>query len=254
MAYGHCRGHTPAVVVDTRARAGCNGAVVAVSVWWARVEDGGDPAAALLRAAVADHAGCASDDVVNGRLCPHCGSTAHGRPVVLTPRTSTWRVSLSRAPGLVAVAVAEGGDTAMELGVDVEEVARTAFAGFPCVTLHPLERDGAPAERGLIWTRKEAVLKAAGVGLRTDPRSIQVSHPSQPPALEIGPNVALGQRFWLEDIPVPTRYAATVAVVASSATAPEVIVREVAPGAWAGAASDGEGRRDRRRSARRQQQ
>ena len=220
--------------------------VVMVTVWWARADDIGDRARELLRAAVAEGVGCAPSAVELGRRCPECGSSDHGRPVVLTPSRGRWRVSLSRAPGLVAVAVAEGAD----VGVDVEEVARTAFAGFPAVALHPQERDGSLAERGVIWTRKEAVLKATGVGLRTDPRIIRVSHPNRPPSVEEGASVARGQRIWLHDIPVPTGYAATVAVVSSAATAPEVTVQEVAPGAWAGAASDGRGRRDPRRSVR----
>ena len=155
-------------------------------------------------------------------------------------------ISWCRAPGLVAVAVAGGYD----VGVDVEEVARSAFAGFPAVALHPQDRDGSPAERGLIWTRREAVLKATGVGLRTDPRSIRVSPPGEPPAVRVGPKTAIGQRFWLEDIPVPTRYASTV--VSSAATAPEVIVREATTGASVGAASAGRDPRDPHRSARSQ--
>ncbi len=221
--------------------------MVVVSVWWAQVEDrDGDAATDLLRAALADRAGCQPAAVEVGHLCPACASADHGRPVVLTP-SGRWRVSLSRAAGLVAVVVAEGCEVGVEVGIDVEEVARTGFDGFPAVALHPQERDGTPAERGLVWTRKEAVLKAVGVGLRTAPRSIRVSAADEPAALIEGPKAHRGQRIWLEDIPVPSRYAATLAVVASAA--PEVIVREAAPGAWAGAANDGRGRPGPDRSA-----
>ncbi|MEO7061708.1 MAG: 4'-phosphopantetheinyl transferase superfamily protein [Lapillicoccus sp.] len=219
-----------------------------VAVWWARAQDVGNPAAELLRGAVAARAGCASREVAIGRLCPACGSAEHGRPVVLLPAADRWRVSLSRAPGIVAVAVAESGEVG-DLGIDVEEVARTAFAGFRVVALGPLEADGSPAERGLIWTRKESVLKATGLGLRTDPRGIRVSHPSDPPRMLEGPELAAGQRIWLTDVAVPGAYAATVAVLlAGGAGDPEVTVSEAATGASAGAAIDGRGRRDPGRS------
>lgn len=245
------------MAVDTRAPAGWNDHVVVVSVWWARLEEGGG--AALLQAAVGHRAGCPPSDVVVGRLCPGCASTGHGRPVVLAPSPGRWRVTLSRAPGIVAVGVADGEEVG-EVGLDVEQVARTAFAGFPAVALHPLELDGSPAERALVWTRKEAVLKATGLGLRTDPRAVRVSHPGNAPTLLAGVGIAAGQRVWLTDIGVPAEYAATLAVIASAAgAAPGVDVREVsapaagapvaAPGAWAGAANDGRGRRDPGRSA-----
>ena len=33
------------------------------------------------------------------------------------------------------------------------------------------------------WVRKEAVLKASGVGLDEDPREVEITAPSQPPRL-----------------------------------------------------------------------
>lgn len=234
--------------------------MVVVTVWWARVGEVGDPARDLLRAAVAERAGCESSAVDVARLCPECASADHGRPVVVSPTARPWRVSLSRARGLVAVAVTEGCD----VGIDVEEVARTSFAGFPAVALHPQERDGTPAERGLIWTRKEALLKATGTGLGTDPRSIRVSPPDEPPRVEGGLDAPAGQRISLHTVSVPNRYAATLAVVSGAASTPAVTVRQVgvrqvgvrqvgarkvsvrgaAPGASPGRASDGRGRRE----------
>ena len=48
-----------------------------------------------------------------GRLCPRCGSAAHGRPYAVGV---TARVSLSYATDLVAVAWADG-----PVGIDVED-------------------------------------------------------------------------------------------------------------------------------------
>lgn len=68
------------------------------------------------------------------RLCPRCGSVAHGRPHVRGAH-----LSLSYADGLVLVAVAT-----VPVGVDVEP--------------------GRPD-----WARAEAVLKCTGEGLRGEP-------------------------------------------------------------------------------------
>lgn len=76
------------------------------------------------------------------RLCPHCASTAHGRP-----RTADGvPLSLAYADGVVLVARSQGSP----IGVDVE-------AGGPEL---------------LAWTRVEAVLKAQGTGLRRDPADV----------------------------------------------------------------------------------
>lgn len=87
------------------------------------------------RAAVA---ACLAPEVVT-RLCPHCGSVAHGRPQV-----STGHVSLAYADGLALAATAD-----VPVGVDVER--------------------GDQQE----WTRVEALLKATGDGLRRDPATVE---------------------------------------------------------------------------------
>lgn len=77
------------------------------------------------------------------RLCPVCGSSAHGRPRLVG---SPLAVSLSYAEGLVAIAWGAG-----PIGVDVERAHRPE------------------ASELLEWTRVEALAKAAGTGLRDWP-------------------------------------------------------------------------------------
>lgn len=75
------------------------------------------------------------------RMCPRCGSSAHGRPRLLG---SDLAASLAYADGLALVAWGPG-----PVGIDVEE-------------------DGPPVEGvgdRLAWTRTEALLKATGRGL-----------------------------------------------------------------------------------------
>jgi len=113
--------------------------------------------------------------------CPHCGSLSHGRPLVVSPPhlVDAVHVSLSRAGGLVAVAVSSAGP----VGIDIEEFAAVQRAGFDDVAfsaaermaLLPLRGIAADRARASMWTGKEAVLKLTGEGLRTDPRKVEIT-------------------------------------------------------------------------------
>ena len=99
-------------------------------------------------------------DVETGRLCPECGSHAHGRPWARHGST-TVPVSLSHCRPHLVTAV---GWTA-PIGVDVESVAAVAGRWDPSLVLAPGEVARTPEEQARTWVRKEAVLKAYGVGL-----------------------------------------------------------------------------------------
>ena len=131
--------------------------------------------AVLARLAVADLLGTDPVDVVVGRRCPSCGSTSHG-----VPTTAGAHVSITRAPGLVAVAVS----TAGPVGLDVEPRRERLFPGFDDVALSPDETPPTVEERLRSWARKEALLKACGLGLSIDPRDVVLDGPrvvSAPP-------------------------------------------------------------------------
>ncbi len=182
------------------------------------------PAAAdeLLRDEVARRTGLPLTDVVIGRVCPRCGSREHGRPLVLTP-PGPMHLSVGRARGITVVAVGDTGP----VGIDVEPAGAASFAGFDEVVLHQAERAADARGRTRTWVRKEALLKATGEGLRTDPRTIRVDAGC----------VALtdGATAWLRDIDVSIGdWAVAVAVLCPDA--PLVSVRAAAAAAG-GAAS-----------------
>lgn len=138
-----------------------------VHVWWAfvRPDDPPDEAARLARVVVARVRDVDPADVVITHRCRACGSTAHGAPT-----TAGVHLSITRAPGLVAVAVS----TAGPVGLDVEPRTDRVFDGFDDVALAPQERARARGaeDRLRAWVRKEAVLKACRLGLTVDPRLV----------------------------------------------------------------------------------
>ncbi|ROP60648.1 4'-phosphopantetheinyl transferase superfamily protein [Curtobacterium sp. PhB115] len=122
-----------------------------------------------LVAAVASVTGVETVAVRTGRVCAHCGGTDHGRPWASADGDAVG-VSLSRAPGALALAVGPGA-----VGVDVERVSRVVAAPLDAFTVGELERaHGDSSLLAACWAAKEAVLKRDGRGLRVDPLAVDV--------------------------------------------------------------------------------
>lgn len=125
----------------------------------------------LLRLVLSRAAGVAPEDIL-------IRSERNRRPRVLQPASMrTFGVSLSHTAGMVAVGYHNGKD----IGVDIEEVdPEVENTRLPRSVLSPREYGRwkalpgprRPAEFFRIWTVKEALLKAAGVGLLVDPSAI----------------------------------------------------------------------------------
>ncbi|MCS5718375.1 4'-phosphopantetheinyl transferase superfamily protein [Herbiconiux sp. CPCC 205763] len=133
--------------------------------------------------------------------CAVCGSDAHGRPMLVTADGRAIpgvHLSLSRAGGWVALAATLAGP----MGIDIESLDAVRAAAFDDVAFDARERAAlrmideahGPAAidrmRALAWSAKEAVLKAAGTGLATDPREVHLdlhSAEGQPIVRPAGP-------------------------------------------------------------------
>ena len=118
------------------------------------------------------------------RRCSSCGGTDHGKPGV-----EGVGLSLSRSHGAVMAAAGPAGTS---LGADIEKVPARVFDGFDDFAVAPGELDGtghdsfvsadadgarmrdADGARMRLWVAKEAVLKAAGLGLALDPASLRL--------------------------------------------------------------------------------
>ncbi|GAA1734562.1 hypothetical protein GCM10009710_13970 [Aeromicrobium alkaliterrae] len=107
-----------------------------VEVTWGSADD-----EQLLRRAVATALGIGLEDVVESRICPDCGSSSHGRPVVRRagppPTESAGHVSLSRHEDVAVVAWS----AQAPVGIDVDGAGRRA------------------------WVRREARGKCVGAGI-----------------------------------------------------------------------------------------
>ena len=116
-------------------------------------------AAALLRLVAGRRLGVPARELRIDRSCPDC-DRQHGKPTV---RDATdLHVSVSHSAELVVVAVTG----AAPIGVDVEFMVERDYAGLARSFLGDGEHiDGADSFYRL-WTRKEALVKATGDGLR----------------------------------------------------------------------------------------
>ncbi|WP_285241694.1 4'-phosphopantetheinyl transferase superfamily protein [Pseudarthrobacter sp. MEB009] len=105
------------------------------------------------------------------RSCAGCGSTAHGKPEV-----AGLSLSLSRSHGAV---MAAAGPAGTPVGADIELVPGNLFKGFDDYVASTDERLGlAPQDvpaRLRLWVAKEAVLKAAGLGLAVTPAAVHLA-------------------------------------------------------------------------------
>lgn len=160
----------------------------------------------LLRAVLAEVSGLPASGVVLSARCPVCGGP-HGPVTVHRPDDPARHVSITRSGPLIAVALSGSGP----VGVDVESALAVHRSPVDAVLLAPSDR---AARRGLapaaaehhlaaLWVRKEAVLKAAGVGLRTPPAQLELHHD----------RVRLhGLTIDVADLPVPAGLHAAVAL------------------------------------------
>lgn len=199
-----------------------------VDLWWATVAPGERrPGQQLLERGAAERLGRADVEVV--RTCPGCGSSGHGQPVVTDE--PALGLSLAHAGGLALVAVVQGA----RVGVDLEPLD-TDVEHLADVALGPHDAP-APTSSALLrtWTRKEAVLKAVGVGLAADPSQLAVSAAHDPAELVSWSvvDVADPRPVHLVDLGpahgVPAGAVASLAVTGTS-RGPDVVVRSRSAG------------------------
>lgn len=162
---------------------------------------------AAVRRVLAEYLGVPPRDLVLGRRpCPRCAHPEHGRPRVDWPPTDL-DFNLSRSGAHWALAVVVGRQVGVDLeddrALDVEGASRFVMSASELA--HILSApDGTARMHAFFrcWTRKEAVVKAIGVGIVTDLSEVDVRPAEDGPVLvtHVEPT---GPDTWLvQDLPV----------------------------------------------------
>ena len=127
----------------------------------------------VLRSAAAMAEGCTLDEVRVARTCNRCGGP-HGAPRLVG---STWRVSVTHSGAWIGVALAR-----RPAGIDVEAPpGLERVSGLTDFVLGAsAHAEPGPAQLLRTWVRKEAALKAWGVGLLAPMHRVTVTDGSRP--------------------------------------------------------------------------
>ena len=155
----------------------------------------------LARVVTGEALGRSSRDVAFDRTCPRCGAQ-HGRPVVVdTPAgragSRAPSISLTHSGDVVGVALRLGGC----VGLDVEEPWPDGGEDRLAGMVRAPGEDRTIDLRGL-WVTKEAVLKAAGLGLTEAMTEVVVTG---------GHALLSGERWWCREVDAAPGYRAAVA-------------------------------------------
>lgn len=160
------------------------------------------------------------------RLCPTCGSSTHGRPVVAGH--PDLHVSLARAGVWTLAAVSSTGP----VGVDVELADPPDPGAVQRVARHPLERGADARGAALQWARKESLLKATGHGLRLPPGQVRLTDPGAPPQLLEWPTAGgAPPTVRMTDLALPGAVVGAVTLLLAS-EGPSGRPRPVGDGGW----------------------
>ncbi len=175
---------------------------------------------ALAKTVLAGYTGRPPASIRFDRTCARCGQP-HGKPAL---EGSDFEHSVAHSGDLIAVAVARA-----PVGVDVEQLegcsrplggpggpealARLVFSAAEQTALAAV----GPADRArqflVTWTRKEAVTKATGDGMRVAFSDVVVTAGAEPPRLVSWPCPQAPQSVSLLDLDAGAGYVAALAVI-----------------------------------------
>ena len=168
----------------------------------------------LAKTVAAERLGIPVESVKFDATCEDCGKP-HGRPRI---PGADLALSISHSGDLIGLAATPS----IPVGLDVETTTRRADEGLIEYALSPAETAalaGLPAEDRaaaffVYWTRKEAVMKATGKGLRIPLKSITFSRHDEPARLVFSGDAALDPATTrLADLKAADGYRAAIAVL-----------------------------------------
>jgi 4'-phosphopantetheinyl transferase len=158
--------------------------------------------------------------------CVHCGDLIHGKPRLAA--VGNLNFSAAQAGSITALALARA-----PCGLDVVDATRDpSFIVGNALT--PGETQGLPADEparshalALLWARKEACLKACGLGLAVEPAELDVAGPGLTHGVPSLVSTPLVGEYWLASWLRPEGWALALAWQARRQTATEVEIRRI---------------------------
>jgi 4'-phosphopantetheinyl transferase len=173
---------------------------------------------ALVRLALAAYLSQPPARIGISRTCADCGKP-HGKPHLADGARVSIEFSVSHAADRIVAAFALG----TPVGVDVErvdpelplvELMRRVLTQEEEEVLCRGEREQQVRDFFVYWTRKEAVVKATGLGFVVPPTSFEVTGPNEPPRLLSWPLCSdLIRKMSLTDLDAGFGYFASLAIV-----------------------------------------
>lgn len=162
---------------------------------------------AALRRVLSHYLAVPPGEVVLGRRpCPRCAHPRHGRPRIEWPPTDL-EFNLSRCGPHWLLAVVAGHQVGVDLegdrSLDVDGVSGLVMSAPELAHVRSRPDERARTRAFLrCWTRKEAVVKAIGIGIITDLRAVDVQ-PCQDGPVLVGRTDPNSPETWLvQDLPV----------------------------------------------------
>lgn len=193
-----------------------------------------DPAAvryaaahAALRQVLSHYLGVPPGEVVLGRRpCPRCAHPRHGRPSIEWPPTDLdFNLSRSGPHWLLAVVVGHrvGVDLEGDRSLDVDGAAELVLSAPELAHVCSWHDESARTRAFFrCWTRKEAVVKAIGVGVITDLRAVDVQPCQDGPVLVEHTEPNSPDTWLVQDLPMVDGVFAALAREAGSAGPVEI--------------------------------
>lgn len=182
--------------------------------------------AAMSRLVLGEYLGLAPAAVVLQRRCPRCAGP-HGKVSVAGEGATGVQLSVTHGGGLVGVAFCRGAEVGLDVEptnepVRVDELARRVLAATELAALECLPV--AQRQRAFLryWTRKEAVVKCVGMGMRTPLRRLELTAADQRAAIVAWPDQpAAARAIQLFDLDPAEAHQACLAVLSTAEVAVE---------------------------------
>jgi 4'-phosphopantetheinyl transferase len=169
----------------------------------------------LIRAIAGRRLSVEPERVVLDASCYECGKP-HGKPRVVAENPP--EVSISHSGSLVALAVVAGAPVGIDVeqirAAEVDELARMVISAPERADFAALADNDRQAGFFTYWSRKEAVVKAAGKGMSIPMTKLTLSAPDAPPRLLASESSEVDPaRVHLADLRPGHDYRACVAVL-----------------------------------------